>query len=117
MNVAVNLLPVATIAVRIWSSSSLWLLYHTACGTYTMVKYIYTIGNEYISEPDYTILYGHVTEKCGISGEKDYDLIVSNETLITDLAKLHEQVFFIEAQHEENDCKHETKHNPFKKSI
>lgn len=89
-----SIIPVATIALRMWSSSSVWLLYHTACGTYSMVKYVYTIGNDYVSSKPYKeILFSHAEELCNIPEETDYVFIMTNETWINDLAKLHEEVF------------------------
>jgi len=89
----VSILPVAAIALRLWSSSSLWMLYHTACGTYSMVKYVYTISNEYASTKPYQkLLFSHGEEMCKMKQENEYVLIMTNETWMNDFAQLREEM-------------------------
>mgnify|MGYP001325411617 FL=1 len=100
-----SIIPVATIALRLWSSSSLWMLYHTACGTYSMAKYVYTISNDYAtSKPYQEILFSHGEEVCKIKQENEYVLIMTNETWMNDFAKLREEVHTHEYELVEKKC-------------
>lgn len=100
-----SIIPVATIALRLWSSSSLWMLYHTASGTYSMVKYMYTISNKYAtSKPYNAILFSEGDETCSIRDENDYVLIMTNETWMNDFAQLRKEVRIQEYEMIEKKC-------------
>lgn len=75
-------------AFRMCSSTSVWLMYHATTGTYHTVRYIQKLRSP--SKP--FIIFDHAPEKCLLKKEDDFELIMTHETLMHDLAILHEHM-------------------------
>jgi len=77
--------------IRYCSSTSLWFAYHTLTGTYETIKYI-----RKICKPEKAfILFERSPEPCLLKDEIDYQLIMTEETLMNDMINLHEQLYEI----------------------
>ena len=88
--------------VRLLSSTSMWMVYYTASGTYHMVKFIYLLKDKERSN-DCEIIFSNGEELCQIQNENNYDLIITKESLMFDLMHLHDQVELIEKREIEHD--------------
>lgn len=97
-------------SLQMWSSTSFYIVYHTLTGTYYMVKYLRGTSRIPI---EITPLenYKHSLEDCALKNEKEYDLIISNDSLLSDFKQLHDQLAAIE----KNELKNTPKNKKGKK--